>query len=157
MPQTLIGLFGLWALLAGPVLAAPALSIEDPWIAEAPPVARVHAGYMKLTNPTEQPIRITAVSSPRYGRVEMHRTVEKDGVARMLRMEEIRVEAGGQVVLEPGGMHLMLFDPSAPARLGEQLPLRLELNDGSRLEVTAEVRRRPMPSQQHAPHGHMQH
>lgn len=157
MPRFVFSLIGFWALLSSAVSAAPALDVTDPWIAEAPPVARVHAGYVSLANPSDRPVRIVAVHSPRYARVEMHRTVVEQGVSRMLRMDEIRLAPGDKVVLEPGGMHLMLFEPKTAVQLGEKVPVRLEFDDGSALELNAEVRQRPMPAHHHSPHGHMQH
>src|SRR5690554_3937585 len=109
MPRIASRLFALWATLAGPAFAAPALDVQEAWIAEAPPVARVHAAYMILDNPGDAAVQVVGVSSPNYARVEMHRTVVDEGMARMVRTEAIAVGAGERVVLEPGGMHIMLF------------------------------------------------
>ena len=41
--------------------------------------------------------------------LEVHETVEENGVARMRPLEEAHIPAGGTLVMRPGGTHLMLM------------------------------------------------
>ncbi|RMD70852.1 MAG: copper chaperone PCu(A)C [Gammaproteobacteria bacterium] len=70
--------FGL--LVAFPLWA---VEVEHPWIPEAPPNAKVLAGYMTLVNTGDAPEVLTGVESPLFQRVEMHRMVMEKGMARM--------------------------------------------------------------------------
>ena len=81
-----------------------------------------------------------AVSSPAFAEVEMHRTEMVDGMARMLHQDRIEVPAHGSVSLEPGGMHLMLFDPVQPLKAGDKVTFQLSLDGGASATVEAEVR-----------------
>lgn len=140
-------LFFLLAACLAPVYAlAGDLSAIDPWVAEAPPGARVVGGFLTLKNTGDQDRTVTAVSSSAAGEVQMHRTVFADGMARMVAQQTLTVPAHGQLVLEPGGYHLMLIRPSRPLAVGDHVDLHLTLSDGATLEAQAEVRPRPMGS-----------
>ncbi len=121
--------------------AGSRLQVVDPWVREGPPVARVLAAFMVLRNPTDRLLVVTAAESPRFGRVELHRSFEENGMMRMAPVERLEIPPGGQITLAPGGYHLMLFDPDQPPKAGEEIPLILHLAGGGRITVEAEVRR----------------
>lgn len=133
----LAGLHGL--LLSCSLLAGPAIEVQQAWIREAPPTSRVLAGYMTIINTGDSPAEITGISSPDFARAELHRTRVEDGVARMVPVDSIPVPAGGRVMLEPGGMHLMLFDPGRLLKLDDSVRLEVKLSDGATLTVEALV------------------
>lgn len=118
--------------------AAP--EVEDAWVRAGPPGASMLAGYMAVINPGGTPVVIEAVSSESFGRVELHRTVLEDGMARMRPEDSVTVPAGGRVDFEPNGRHLMLIDPVRPLSAGDAVTLRLRFADGRILETRAEVR-----------------
>ena len=66
-------------------------------------------GYFELHNNSDGTVVLSSASSPVIGAIEMHETAEVDGLMRMRRLSEVRVEAGERVVFAPGGKHLMLF------------------------------------------------
>ncbi|MBI1731442.1 MAG: copper chaperone PCu(A)C [Gammaproteobacteria bacterium] len=136
------------ALLAGGVLVLcataaaqePEIAATGAWIAAAPPVAGVNAGYLELTNKGAQSATLTGAESPRFARIEMHRSDMQNGVNTMRRESALEVPAGGTLPFAPGGLHLMLFSGAPPPRTGESIPLTLIFADGVRIPVTAEVR-----------------
>lgn len=136
--------------------AADGLMIADAWVREGPPTARVLAGYMRLMNHSDAPITVHGVESSAFGRVEMHRTVVENGVARMLPQETLTVPPHGELVLEPGGYHLMLIDAKAPLRAGDRITLTLDLGDSNYREHTLPVRRGE-PGMNGMDHEHMDH
>ena len=75
------------------------------------------AGYLVLTNNTDEAIVIDAVTSPHFGSVELHETTIEDGISRMRRIEELVIPANGSVTLERGGKHLMLMRPTGPSEI----------------------------------------
>lgn len=131
----------LRATLLSPAPPISPIAVTDPWIREAPPMSKVLAGYMVLTNKTATPRILTGATSPRFGSVMLHRTVIGDGVARMVHAGRLEIPANGQLVIEPGGLHLMLMRPKAPLRAGERVELTLRFADGCTVLVSAEVRR----------------
>ena len=128
------------------------LQVNEPWIREAPPASRVLAGYLTLVNTGDNTMTVTAISSPDFKNAEIHRTVIEAGVARMLPVKQLEVPAGGQLMLEPGGHHLMLFDPLRTLTAGETVTLIIHMNNGKQLSATAPVIRKT--GEDHSHHHH---
>jgi copper(I)-binding protein len=87
-----------------PPLVASGVEITRPM-----PGREMSAGYLVLTNNTNEVIVIDGVTSPQFGVVEIHQTTLEDGISRMRQIEELVVPARGSVTLERGGKHLMLM------------------------------------------------
>jgi copper(I)-binding protein len=117
------------------------LVISDAWIREAPPGSAVLAGYLKITNRGTTQATVTGVSADDFSSVEIHRTVMENGMARMLSARQLDIPAGESFVLEPGGYHLMLFNPVRPLVAGDTVELLLEIRNGACLAVNAPVAR----------------
>ena len=145
--------FARWcpALLALAVCTAAAaradVALREGWVAETPPAALATAAYGVLANGSDEAIELVGVSSPACERVEIHRTIDAGGVARMERVERLALAAGEEVRFEPGGMHWMLIRPRSLAS-GEEVAIVLEFADGSRSELRLPVRSHG----HHAPH-----
>ena len=123
--------------------AQPDIQIENAWVREAPPSARMLAAYMTLKNPADQDQVLVEVQSPALSHVMLHRSEVIDGVARMIHLDEVVIPAGGSVQLEPGGLHLMMPAPETRLSAGDRVPLVLLFADGNQIEVQAEVRKKP--------------
>ena len=123
--------------------AQPDIQIENAWVREAPPSARMLAAYMTLKNPADQDQVLVEVQSPAFSHVMLHRSKVIDGVARMIHLDEVVIPAGGSVQLEPGGLHLMMPAPETRLSAGDRVPLVLLFADGNQIEVQAEVRKKP--------------
>jgi len=87
-----------------PPLVASEVEITPPM-----PGRMMSAGYLVLTNNTDEAIVIDGVTSPQFGAVEIHQTILENGISRMRQIEELVVPARGSVALERGGKHLMLM------------------------------------------------
>ena len=74
-------------------------------------------------------------------RVEIHSMTHEDGQMRMRQVEQVPLPAGGWVVLESGGLHLMLMGLSNSPRTGDSIDLTLHFADGSVRAVSAPVRK----------------
>lgn len=123
------------------LVAAGELTISDAWIRAAPPGASMLAGYARLRNAGDGDVRLVSVSSERFNLVEIHRTVEIDGMARMREVDAVDLPAGGEVLLAPGGLHLMLMRPQGDIVEGEYIVMRLHFDDGKDREAEFIVRR----------------
>ena len=119
---------------------AGGLVVEDAWVRAAPPGVAVQAGYLTLRNPAPGAATVVGARSDAFGRVEIHASVNRNGMRAMRRIERLEVPAGGRVQLEPGGRHLMLIEPGRPYREGERLRIVLILADGREHGFVAEVR-----------------
>lgn len=134
---------------------ADTLQVDDAWVRAGPPTAEVLAAYLRLRNTGDSARKIVAAESPAFERVEMHRTVIEDGMARMLPQSSLTVPAGGELVLEPGGYHLMLIQPNAPLKNDDKVELTLTDADDNRLSFTAVVR--PPQAMDENDHQHHMH
>ena len=124
-------------------VAQAEVQVEDAWVREAPPGARMLAAYLTVNNSGAEELVLVEVQSPAFSHIMLHKSEVVDGVARMTHLDEIVIPAQGSVQLEPGGMHLMMPAPGARLSAGDRVPLVLIFADGNRLEVQAEVRKKP--------------
>jgi copper(I)-binding protein len=127
--------------IAGSTLSAPTMDVIDGWVREAPPTSRVLAAYMQIINLTDGDLTVTGVTSPDFETADLHRTVVEEGVARMLPVPELTIPAGSSVTLEPGGLHLMLFDPVRPLQEGDSVTLVLHRSDAICITLSVPVLR----------------
>ena len=87
----------------------PPFVATDVEVTKPMPGRHMSAGFLVLTNNTGKDVRVTRVSSPQFGMVEIHETTTEDGVSRMRELDALVVPARGSVTLERGGKHLMLM------------------------------------------------
>lgn len=127
------------------------------WIQEAPPGSRVLAGYLVLENTGPADRQLVNATSPLFERVEMHRSVIVDDVARMEAQSELTIPAGGMLEMRPGDYHLMLFDPDTRLQAGMDVDLLLVMDDDSQQRYSIEVKRAGRGHEEHDHHGHNHH
>ncbi len=117
------------------------VSVDSPWIREAPPGISVMAGYMTLRNNTSQSQVLVAASSSSFETLSMHRTVVRNGITSMVHTPQIEFASRAKLVFAPGAYHLMLMNPQRPLHVGDWVDIILEFRGGLRLPVSYEVRR----------------
>ncbi len=120
--------------------SAEGLTLVDPWVKAAE--EGMTSAFGTLTNATGRDLQLIAARTPSAGMVELHETMG-DGSGGMSMQEKqggFPVPDGGDLVLEPGGDHLMLMDLAAPLRPGDEVELTLQCEDGTELVVTATVK-----------------
>jgi len=130
------------------------LRIENAWVREAPPTAKVMAAYGTFCNDNETAVKLTTVSSDDFDSVEMHVSVETGNAVSMERLKDVAIGPHDCVDFAPGGRHFMLFAPSRPLRSGDTVSLTLQLANGNAMKVTLPVRRPEETGQQHNHDGH---
>jgi len=134
-------LLGLCAFATSAVAAAPAcVSLRDGWVRLPPGAMPMAAGYGQIRNDCREAVVVVAAGSKAFGDVSLHETTLIDGVSRMRAVERLPIAAGATVALKPGGLHLMLMQPEVALKEGAQLPLRLSLEDGRKVDGTLQVR-----------------
>jgi len=139
------------------VLAADQTSvmIHEAWVNLPPPGTDVTAGYFMIHNTGPADVKLVKVSSPDFGRVEMHRSTISAGVASMTPQDSITIPANGSVTFKPGDYHLMLFQPHQPLTAGGSVTLSFEFADSTRVNATATIRQQSGSS--HEDHSEHQH
>lgn len=125
-------------LIFSPIALAE-LDIRDPWIKNLPPSVPVRAGYMTIHNPQTKTVSIVSLRSDAFASVEIHQTIEQDGMMRMEQVPSLKIESNSSVQLAPGGLHLMMMNPSEPTQPGDLLEIVIVLDDGSEQRVEMQV------------------
>jgi copper(I)-binding protein len=133
---------------------AGAIYIDHPMVEEAPPSARVLGGYVSLHNQGAEDDRLIGIESTAAEKVELHRSVVTDGIARMQPLTDgIALPAGEMVWLGSDGTHAMFIGPDKRYVVGDELPAVLVFEKAGRVDVTFRVEER---STDRAP-GHGEH
>lgn len=116
----------------------PPVSVSDArirWLPGDLPMA----GYFVITSQASGPLRLVGAASPAFGGVMVHRSVEKDGMARMVHVDGVDLAPGQPVAFAPGGYHLMLMNRTRDLHTGEEVPVTLQFGDGQTLVVSFRV------------------
>ena len=125
--------------VAGEVTTLGPLEIDTPWARASIGTARPGAAYVTIRNTGEEPDRLVGIETPVAARPEVHAMVEKDGVATMRPAGALEIPPGGEILLEPGGLHIMLMQLQQALEQGEQVPLTLVFEKAGEITVTAPV------------------
>jgi hypothetical protein len=122
---------------------AGSIYIDHPMIQEAPPNAPVLGGYIMLQNNGAEDDRLLGIESDAVEKVELHRTVMTDDIARMTPMTEgLPLPAGAIVWLGDGGTHAMFIKPSARYLEGDEVLATLIFEKAGRIDVMFKVEKR---------------
>jgi len=86
------------------------LEIVHPVARATPPGAPVSGGYMTLRNTGGEADRLIGGSADFAGKVEIHEMAMDGDVMKMRQLENgLEIPPGGEVVLKPGGYHVMFM------------------------------------------------
>ena len=84
------------------------------------------AGYMEIRNHSDNVIRLVEATSPAFGNVMIHRTIVRDGQARMTHQSDgVRIVPGDSAVFKPRDLHLMLMQSKGALEVGDQVEIVL--------------------------------
>lgn len=127
-----------------------AIEIEDARYRVA--TAELGAGYLSISNTTNSDVTLEGASAEGVGRIELHEsTANDDGtMAMQARPDGFLIAAGETVVLEPGGKHLMIFEPEGT----DDLTISFDFGDETIDVVTAfDAEASAATDDDHAGHG----
>ncbi|MCP4488057.1 MAG: copper chaperone PCu(A)C [Gammaproteobacteria bacterium] len=127
-------------LHAVPLMAAP-LNITGAWIKNLPPVVPVRAGYMTIANTSNQSVSIVGIESEVFTSIDIHETVENNGMMSMQPLLRLTIAAGTSHKLKPGGIHLMMMQPSQILKPGDMVDIILVFDNGNTQTLEMTVRK----------------
>lgn len=137
---TIAALLGALILLLAACSGAASggeISVSD---ARVPvPAATTGAAYMTLSNDGDAADQLVGASTDIASSVELHESSVKDGSMSMQQLDSIDVPAGGEAVLEPGGLHLMLVGVTEDLTEGDTVDLTLDFAESGEQTISAEV------------------
>lgn len=116
---------------------APAITVADAVIAV--PAGANTAMYFTIENAGGDDDQLVAASAPIADRIELHETrAGDDGLMQMHHLDHIEVAAGAEVRLQPGGLHVMVFDVDRLEE-GDVVDVELEFERSGTMSVEAVV------------------
>jgi len=117
------------------------LQVRDGWIRLPPGMgAGMAAGFGRIENSCPAPATIVAASSPAFADTSLHETKVVGGISRMRALPQLHIAANASTVLAPGGLHLMLMQPTAAVKPGATVAVRFTLQDGRTISGDFQVR-----------------
>lgn len=112
------------------VFAAQAqVKFEEPRIYVPLKGVTMTAGYVNIVNKSGKEIEIKLKSVEKFKAFEAHETVQEGGMMAMKKVDSFKIKKGESLKLEPGGRHLMLFDPVRKIETGSNLKVVFTIND----------------------------
>lgn len=114
--------------------------VEQAWARLAPGGARTGAVYLTVHNKSGQDDLLLAVDSPVAESTAVHETIVENDVARMEPLPAgVSLPSHGEVVMRPGGMHIMMTGVSADIKVGGLLPVKMVFRDAGSLDFEVPV------------------
>lgn len=136
----------LKSILLGAALglsALPALAdivIEHPYARSASPAAHSGAVFFVVRNTGPEADHLAGAQSLAARHVGLHTNIIKNGVAEMLPVPEgFDIPAGGTLVLQRGGKHVMLMGLTAPFVQGASFSMTLTFEKAGDIVITVPI------------------
>lgn len=127
-------------LITSFVSLASDISVNDGYIREVIPGSTVTSSYMTVTNNGSQAIKLIGAKSDLIPRIEIHEHTMADGMMKMRQVSHIDIAAGKSAILQPMGLHLMMFELAKPLKQDEQVAITLVFDHNVTKEIVLPVR-----------------
>ncbi|MGL4978018.1 MAG: copper chaperone PCu(A)C [Plesiomonas sp.] len=139
------GVFCCCVLFSSLLLSSLFSSVAQAAVVAAQPYARatvananVSAVFLTLFNPESDERQLVSVSSPLADKTEMHQSsTNAQGVMSMQAVAQIAIPAKGTMILQPGGLHIMLLNLHQALPEGTTVPLTLTFDNGQQINIDA--------------------
>jgi copper(I)-binding protein len=122
----------------------PSIEVSGAWVrsVRAEGTSPVNtAAYMRILNRGDVPDRLLEVRSDAARKTELHRTtIDESGLASMGPAGSVEIPAGEAILLEPGGLHVMLMGVEETLGEGEMVRLTLAFEIAGELSIETEAR-----------------
>lgn len=130
--------------------------VEQAWARLAPGGSRTGAVYLTIHNKSSSDDLLLAVDSSVAQTTAVHESKIVDGVATMEPLPlGVQMQSHNEVVMRPGGLHIMLTGLSADLKPGLSLPVRMVFQEAGSLDLEVPILplSAPDPSVKHSGHG----
>ncbi|PMH43129.1 hypothetical protein BCU68_03835 [Vibrio sp. 10N.286.49.B3] len=121
--------------------ASSNITIGSPYIRATPPTAINSAIFAKLSNSSNVERRLIGAKTPIAGTVELHDVIHDGDIMKMRQIEDMLIPANSTLHLQPGGLHIMLFDLQAPLTEGSTTQLTLLFANGETQTLEVPVKK----------------
>lgn len=97
--------------------------------------------FLTIANQSAAADRLIGASSPAAKMVEIHETIDDNGVMKMRPVTGgFEIPAGGRLELLPGGKHIMLMGLTTPLKEGDEVEVTLTFEKAGAITVKAPVK-----------------
>jgi periplasmic copper chaperone A len=140
-------LFGILTLFAD----EPEITVQGAWMRAVPPAVSETAVYLTIINAGSTAYKLVGAKTSIADSIDpMITTKSGPGGANqrsgMEAVTSLEVPAGGKLVLEPGGNHLMVMGLKKHLSEGEKIDITIRLEPGDReIRLDVPVSRKPIP------------
>ena len=139
------------------------IQVSDAWLKAAPGMAANMAGmptpeptkpsdvahmapldlpvYLTIRNTGGQDDRLLKAETDIAQKVELHTMKMQGGQMKMSPVDSFQIPAGGEIKLQSGGDHIMLFGITRAPNVGDVISLTLHFEKAGTLPVRVEVRK----------------
>lgn len=116
------------------------ITVGDAYIRASIPGTVHSSAYLRINNHAEKPVSLVKVSSKISSRIEMHNHVMENGMMHMEQIEKITIAANSELLLQPHGMHLMVFNLTEQLVAGNIIEITLHFSNNYRVIVPFPVK-----------------
>ncbi|MDO6445186.1 copper chaperone PCu(A)C [Colwellia sp. 1_MG-2023] len=149
---SLLSLIG--SLLFSFTAFAADVTIEQGYIRATIPGTNVSSAYMEIKNTTNEDIVLIGATSKVSDRIEIHEHVMSGEMMRMQQREALTIAANDQVVLQPSGYHLMIFNLAEPLKVNDNVELTLQFSNKRDISISLPVQSIKRKKQKETAHHH---
>jgi len=114
--------------------------IDSPYVRATIPGTKITSAYMSIENRNSEAVILTGASSLFSDRIEIHQHTMSDGMMKMRQVEQLVIKENNQVILQPMGYHLMIFNVKRNLKPEENISLTLHFKQQKDLVITIPVR-----------------
>ncbi|MFI4954613.1 MAG: copper chaperone PCu(A)C [Gammaproteobacteria bacterium] len=129
------------------------IQVKNATVLAGPPGQINTAGYASIHNAGDKPCAIVSATSDFAKEVQLHTIKKIDDRFKMVPVKEFVIPAKGDLVLAPGGNHLMFMSLTKALKPKESVEVTLKFQDGAEKKITATVQdMRNAPAVDHQGH-----
>jgi copper(I)-binding protein len=121
--------------------ASSEITVAKGYIKASIPGSDITAAYMTISNASNKAMTLQKISSTISNRIEIHEHTMADGMMRMRQVAEITIGANSKVVLQPSGLHLMIFSLEQKITEKDVIPLTLHFSNDTKVNIQLPVSR----------------
>ncbi|MCZ2203465.1 copper chaperone PCu(A)C [Bartonella sp. A05] len=112
------------------------LEILHPWTRATLKGSKISSGYLYIINHSNIPDRLIAVSMDGVQETEIHSMSVINDIMKMEKMPNgIEIPGNGEIILKPGGNHIMFMGLSQPFQPGDQVAAKLIFEKAGEINV----------------------
>ncbi len=128
---------------------ANTIAIDQGYVREVIPGNNITSAYMMIENLSDKPVSLVGATSDVSPRVEIHAHSMEAGMMKMRQLASLSIKPKQQLILQPMGFHLMMFELSRSIKSGETVNMTLSFSNGDQVDVTLPVHSIKQKKQHH--------